>query len=341
MEKIDFVVTWVDGNDPAWQAEKRKYQPSDKVDAGVVRYRDWDVLQYWFRGVEKFAPWVNHIYFVTWGHIPAWLNTENPKLTVVKHSDFIPEQYLPTFSCRPIEFNLHRIPGLSENFVYFNDDMFLIAPTKEEDFFKNGLPCDVAMACPLYFGGKDENGVKWKINQVHLAPIYDMFALNNSFDKREVMKKNWKKWFSPKYGSAVIRTLLLTPWKKFTGLICYHLPYSLKKSTFDEVWKENPDQVERACSHKFRDNTDINSWLLSFWQIAKGEFTPRKPNLGMQFGLGDDNQRNERIFSYISNQKGKIICVNDSVTTMEIDDIRAGLVRAFDSILPEKSSFEK
>ena len=70
----------------------------------------------------------------------TWLNTENPKLTVVNHKDYIPEEYLPTFSSHPIELNLHRIKGLSEQFVYFNDDTFIINAMQPEDFFKKGLP---------------------------------------------------------------------------------------------------------------------------------------------------------------------------------------------------------
>ena len=62
---IDFIMIWVDGNDPEWQKEKRKYQPGNTADDREIRYRDWDNLQYWFRAVEKFAPWVNQIHFVT------------------------------------------------------------------------------------------------------------------------------------------------------------------------------------------------------------------------------------------------------------------------------------
>lgn len=61
---IDFIMIWVDGNDPEWQKEKRKYQPGDAADDREIRYRDWDNLQYWFRAVEKFAPWVNPYHFV-------------------------------------------------------------------------------------------------------------------------------------------------------------------------------------------------------------------------------------------------------------------------------------
>ena len=77
------------------------------------------------------------VHFVTWGHIPQWLNTKHPKLNIVCHEDFIPQKFLPTFNSHTIEWNFHRIPGLTEQFVYFNDDMFLLKPVYMEDFFKD------------------------------------------------------------------------------------------------------------------------------------------------------------------------------------------------------------
>ena len=140
---IDFVITWVDGSDPAWREEKEKYQPKADCDVREERYRDWELLPYWFRGVERFAPWVRKIHFITWGHLPAWLDTSNPKLHIVNHRDYIPEEYLPTFCSDTIELFMNRIEGLAEHFVYFNDDMFCIAPLEEDVFFHNGLPRDM------------------------------------------------------------------------------------------------------------------------------------------------------------------------------------------------------
>ena len=87
-----------DGSDSAWIKQRNEYLGIKNDQTQDSRFRDWENLQYWFRGVEKFAPWVNHIYFVTWGHIPSWLNTDHPKLTVVKHEDYIPKQFLPITS---------------------------------------------------------------------------------------------------------------------------------------------------------------------------------------------------------------------------------------------------
>ena len=89
---IDFVIPWVDGSDPAWQKERdakaAQLGSMERCDNRGERYRDWDNLKYWFRGVEKFAPWVHKIYFVTWGHLPEWLDVQHPKLVIVRHEDY-------------------------------------------------------------------------------------------------------------------------------------------------------------------------------------------------------------------------------------------------------------
>ena len=146
-QDIDFVIPWVDGSDPAWIEEFNKYCPEDKriIDASEKRYRDFGLLRYWFRGVEQFAPWVRKVHFVTCGQKPDWLNLSAPKLHWVQHKDYIPQEYLPVFSANPIELMMHKIPGLAEKIVYFNDDFFLTSPVRKKFFFRNGLPCDSAI----------------------------------------------------------------------------------------------------------------------------------------------------------------------------------------------------
>lgn len=101
MNKIDFVVTWVDGGDPIWQTKKAKY--SGAVDTSknsmnsVKAYREWGTFKYWFRGVEKFAPWVNKIYLVTDQQKPSWLDIDNDKLVLIDHTEIICNDYLPVF----------------------------------------------------------------------------------------------------------------------------------------------------------------------------------------------------------------------------------------------------
>ncbi len=138
---IDFVITWVDMNDPEWQKDYARYKgsvnPNEKNSTSVARFRDHGLLKYWFRGVEEFAPWVRKIHFVTCGQKPEWLNAKHHKLNLVSHKDYIPNKFLPVFNSSLIEIYLHKIPDLSEHFVYFNDDFFIINNLTEERFFSN------------------------------------------------------------------------------------------------------------------------------------------------------------------------------------------------------------
>ncbi len=339
MSKIDFVITWVDGNDPKWQDEKRLYS-GQTGDTRESRYRSWDNLQYWFRAVEKFAPWVNKVHFLTYGHYPEWLNLKSKKLHFVKHTDFIPHEYLPTFSCRPIEFNLHRIPGLSEKFVYFNDDMFLLRTVTPSDFFRDNLPCDTALLDALCINGRGRSGEKISMDSLYTAMMFNMAIINRNFSKDEVIKKHLMKWLSPCYGLSSIRTLLLMPWKVFPGIRSPHLPYSYTKSTFFDVWKKEHDVLDVVCTHKFRTNTDVSSALFSFWQIANGQFAPRSPRFGKQTFISNDPKNNAMVYELIEEQKYKVLCINDEYSGGDFESVKKRLNRSFEKILPEKSSFE-
>lgn len=341
MGAIDFVITWVDGNDPVWQQEKAKYQGETSGDTRASRYREWGFLKYWFRSIEKNAPWVRYIHFVTFGHIPDWLDTSNPKLRIVKHTDFIPSQYLPTFSCRPIEFNLHRIDGLSEQFVYFNDDMYLLQLTSEKDFFVKGMPCDVGVLDATIVNGETNDGEHIALQNLYTSLIYNLMVINRNFNKRQCIRQSRNKWYSLKYGSIVMKTILLTPWKKFTGFYTTHCPYSYVRKTFDEVWDKEPNLLESACQHRFRNAQDVSSRLLSFWQIAKGEFYPRSPKAGVARNISADLNKNEKICNEIMNGSYKMMCINDDFHGENYERVQAQYISAFEYLFPEKSSFER
>ena len=328
---IDFVVIWVDGNDPSWRAEKAKYDGNVSGNANSeVRYRDWENLQYWFRGVEKFAPWVNKIHFVTWGHLPEWLDTTNPKLHIVNHKDYIPSEYLPTFSSHTIELNLHRIDGLAEQFVYFNDDMFITAPTKPEDFFQNGKPCDTfALDCICF--NKDSAGF---FNGA------DVMVINEHFDKGRAFKKDFKKWFNPKNRfKNILRTVLLMPWHWFPGFYYQHTPNSFLKATFEELWEKEFEILDSTCKDKFRKTGNVNQWLMKFWQLASGNFVVRRDSFALCYHVKEYNYL--KLLDDIPSQKHCMICINDTADTLDFDGKKEGVNAAFAKLLPEKSSFEK
>ena len=328
--KIDIVVTWVDGNDPKWLQEKEKYNPNKQDNSATVnRYRDLGLMRYWFRGVETFAPWVNKVFFVTCGHYPEWLDLSNPKLKLIKHEDYIPQDVLPVFNSNPIEMYLHNIEELSETFVLFNDDDFLISDTTPEDFFINGLPCESALL-----------GVLSSQNIENVFPhilVNNDAILNKHFSKKEVLRKHRKKFFSFRYGKDVLRNYLLLPFVYFSDFRDLHLPTSHLKSVFKEVWEAEPKEFAARCSNRFRSTNDINHWLMKDWYMCKGQFVPRSPKWGKKFELGVD----EGAEVYIKKQMGKVICLNDSVDTIDYEEIRENLVKAFEKILPCKSSFEK
>ena len=208
--KIDIILPWVDGNDPAWITEREKTEEKYNIikDANSnVRYESWENLQYLFRAIEKNMPWVNNVFLVTWGHLPAFLKTENPKLRIVKHSDYIPKEYLPTFNSNVIEINYHRIPELSENFILFNDDCFPLKSISSEYYFKDNLPCDEAIESPIMpveVGAISSYASYVKANNI--------LEINRHFNKRKVQEANWDKWYFEGYGELLERNKGLNYW---------------------------------------------------------------------------------------------------------------------------------
>ena len=334
---VDIVIPWVDGGDEKWLAEKNKYLPKEKqvdVDASGNRYRDWDNLKYVFRGIEKFAPWVRKVFFVTCGQTPSWMNTKSEKLVLVNHKDYIPNEYLPTFSANPIELNMHRIKDLSEHFVYFNDDFFLIKPTKKDDFFKNGLPRLVAME---------------KSKTVSDDYVFDSIAMNNvrtigkKYSKFEVKKKYRKKWYSLKNPIGIIMNMFYQHTAKigWAGFFMDHLPTPFLKSQIENCWKEFPTELENTSKNKFRSLYDVTQYLFTEYLLCTGRFEPDKfGRKGVAFSLDDEKENNiSDVCQAISKQKYKMICLND-VKVKHFDQTKEQLNNALNSILPEKSSFE-
>lgn len=330
---IDIVVLWVDGSDPAWLEEKSKYAPPAAKDSNSInRYRDWGLLPYWFRCIEKHAPWVRKVHFVTWGHVPAFLNLNAPKLNVVKHTDFIPEEYLPTFSSHTIEMNIHRIPDLAEHFIYFNDDTFLLRPKEKTDFFRNGLPCTYGREVPWTFNG--EVGI-WS----HAA-ANDLGVINAHFPKKEAVRHHGDKFYSKCYGwKNNLRTFMLNTLfpDYFTGFQNLHAPAAYLKRTFEEVWEAEPALLDSTCRDKFRQASNVNQWVCLWWQVASGNFEP-----GIVDNVVDSVTAGnlEAMCGIIEEQAHDFVCINDPDGDVDFEALSVRLKKAFETILPEKSSFE-
>lgn len=340
--EIDFVVLWVDGSDPQWKAERDRYLPikeEKSIDHAENRYRDWDNLQYWFRGVEKFAPWVHKVYFVTNGQKPKWLNEQAEKLVFVKHSDFIPQAYLPTFSANVIENNLFRIKDLSESFVYFNDDVFLTADCPQELFFRNGLPVHPSELMPIVSNGRGDLLMVHMINNV-------LHVINRNFHAKDSIRAHVRKWFSPKEHDIkrVISNFFLSQYPSFVGFHNEHLAVPMRKSVMKAVWEKEPKILYETSTHRFRSAQDVNQYLFRYWNLASGEFECiNAKKLGRVFHLNDE--QNETVVKAacdaIQNPGCKMVCINDSYQDYQrFIEAKTAVNNALAWLLPIKSSFE-
>lgn len=340
-EPIDFVVTWVDGSDPVWLKEKETYERAlgiavERSDNGDERYRDWDVFRYWFRAVETYAPWVRNVYLVTCGQIPSWIDPEAPKLKIVNHSDFIPEKYLPTFSANPIELNLHRIEGLSEHFVYFNDDIFLGRPVRPEDFFTGGFPNYTAAARPLI------NMTNGGFEHMQFST---MGAINSHFadDISQRIDNHPEKWFAREYGQYYIDWNLHAYDRNYLpGMFTPHLGVACRKSAMHKVWEALPDILNETCLHRFRTPKDVIHQIFSIWEILEGNFHPvGKAHHGKLFSA--QLEARDQIAEAIVKGRYRMICINDSEQLSRADylELKNHVKEAFEKAFPAKSHFEK
>lgn len=329
-EEIDFVVTWVNMDDHSWKEEFAKYsgrQVNEKNSVSEARLRDYGFLRYWFRGIEKFAPWVRKIHFISAGQKPEWLDTSNPKIHMVDHRDFIPTEFLPTYNSVVIERYMHRIPGLADRFVYFNDDFFIIRPISPSRFFRNGLPCDIAA---FHYNPSWSQWYKRIKNNIRI--------INRRFDKREVMKRDHDKWFDSSYGSRARWNYLLKPYGKFITLRTPHNAQPYLKETFQEVWEYAGKELTETSSNRFRTVTDYTPELFRTWQICRGNFEPY--NTYSDTKMFPLMLKPGGAIRAIREQKYALVCLNDNVHIRNYAGVMSNIRDAFESILPEKSSFE-
>ena len=333
-EKIDFVLLWVDGNDPEWQKERNKYDANaDSQDGNNRRFRDWNNLQYWFRGVEKYAPWVNKVFFITCGQHPDWLNQDHPKIRVVDHKDFIPKEDLPTFNSNAIEVNLNRIPDLSEHFVLFNDDMFLTNSVKPEDFFVDGLPVDMFMEYPVGCYGANEVMSHIFVNNFNLVGKY--------YTRKNILKNLKTKILNLNYGMGVFYNLIFyfLPYPNFFGVHTFHFAYPHLKSTFNMMWERDGKLIKETSGHRFRDKEDISHYIFRIENLLSGNFVPRnKMKMGKMYHVGKNE---DKLFEAILKKKHKMVCIADEVSDEMFEKARIQLLSVFEKVFSDKSEFEK
>ncbi len=318
VEPIDIVYLWVNGADPVWRRKRQlalarctAQQEEDLAIYGNVagRYRDNGELRFNLRALEKFYPGHGHVYVVTDGQVPDWLQPSDT-LTLVDHRDLMPACALPVFDSGHIESYLHHIPGLAERFIYLNDDVFF------------GADVDPA----LWFG---DAGVA-VFNETSAIPDYDVLQPNETaLVNASVLSKHWLSGRYPQYRHA--------------PSIFAHSPRPMLKSVLHELEQAAPELFEQVRQTIFR------SWrvpplvpdLVPRWML----YTGRAAVLGLDpLYVSSGAPDAERQFQTLIDEFGKLLffCINDTSDDAqddaeELQRIAATLRR----LLPEPSSFER
>lgn len=314
-EPIDIVYLWVDGSDHEWQNVRNYYLSSEhiaktKPDATAQnRFSDHEELKYSLRSIWKFAPFFHHIYIVTMGQQPRWLKP-SPHITIVDHKEiFTDADCLPTFNSMAIECHLHRIPNLSEHFIYFNDDMFL-----------------GRLVSPLDFFTKDGK-IRVLLESSACLPSGSPRESDNSF---LLACRNTNILLDEHYGSA--RRKLI-----------YHAPYALMKSYMEQAEMEFYEAFDSTSLHKFRSPSDytITNGLVQYYCLYNNKATAGNLKT-MTITLYDDKdvKMTKRAFEDIREFQPHTICFQDKMSdnNKHIEDL---LYRFLDQYFPDAAPWEQ
>ena len=317
---IDIVYLWVDGADPAWRARRRQaYAAWDAAHPGQLalhgnvagRYRDNGELRYNLRALERFFPGHGHVYLLTDRQVPAWLRA-SPRLTVVDHRSLMPAAALPVFDSGHIESYLHHIPGLSELFLYLNDDVFFGAPFDPALWFGQGEGrcLNVFMESAQL---EDGDGLRADV----AAPV-NCAALS-------------RRWLSMRYADYVHEPRLYA-----------HAPRPMLKSALLELEALAPEMFAQVRTTVFR------SWqvpallpdLVPRWMVYMG-YARQQVLDPLHIASGDGAA--PRQLAQLQARFGRLpfFCINDTCDEADDDDPRLLRVAAtLQRLLPLPSSFE-
>ena len=278
---IDVVYTWVDGSDPEWQKCLKEYAEKEQnltvSSIAKKRFNNHDELRYSLRSIYEFAPWVNHIYIVTFGQRPKWL-MDTPMVTVVDHKEiFTNPDDLPTFNSMAIECHLQQIPGLQEHYLYFNDDVFLGKPVTPEDFFSPADKMKIFLSkreLPLGLPTPGEEG---------------FFAASKN-----------------------TRILMGTTFGSEPQFMHSHTPYPTLKSFVKEVEEHFSEIFTKVSSHRFRSIDDylITNGIIPYSALYT-EVGELIPDQGTTYTFGRDPSHDLKMFKKLTSDQPRFFCIQD------------------------------
>ncbi|GAA3930719.1 stealth family protein [Microbacterium soli] len=330
-DPIDFVVTWVNSDDLEWRARRdsarRKHGLSvSGGGAGEERHREWGLFRYWFRSIEKHCPWVRRIYLVHAGRLPEWLDVSHPRLSVVSDQELLGDD-VQTFNSHAVESQLLRLEGLSEKFVYFNDDFYIGRPLRPDFFFPGGLPYGVNVPTILADGD----------DRAH-AMLNASGLINRHFSRREYWSHVVRRTLRPASGAMLARAPLFLASSVIPPVTDPHVGMPFLRTVVEEAFAAEPEAIAAASRAVFRSPLDVAPlYYASMWHFARGAYTARsKKTLGRYFSLSGDLAP---IIAAIESEKYAQFCLNDAAID-DLDVREATLARAFQARFPEVSDYE-
>ena len=328
-EKIDIVYLWVDGNDSAWRHKRQEalcrlsadnHNSIAKYGNVEGRFRDNDELRYSLRALERYFPDCGHVYIVTDAQKPAWLqNSTNAsaQITVIDHKDLIPASKLPTFDSANIESYIHRIPNLSEQYFYLNDDVFFGSPVNLNDWFSTD---------GIRIGWSDD----LPVSNLGLQP--DATALENACR----LSIQWLKSHEITHPSAHLNPF------KHTYRTFAHAPRPMLKSMLIALEAEAADLFESVRSTVFRawDKPTIVSDFVLRWALANGRATLHDYS-HIYLSTGDIKTRTDLESFIAADGLLDFFCINDTTDDADNLDPRLAMVQAaLQTMFPKASRFE-
>jgi hypothetical protein len=281
---IDIVYAWVDGNDPKWKAKFNKYKgvTADLSERNNTesRYKDRQELKYSLRSVHMYAPFVRNIYIVTDGQVPEWLNKSVPGIKVVDHKDiFSDPSVLPVFNSHAIGTQVHNIKGLSDRYLYLNDDMMfgrLITPQK---FFYSSGVAKVAASPALIHAGSPKD--------------YEPAPSSGGKNVRKALEKSFGRYITHKFK---------------------HSPNPQIKEVIYEIEKRYPDIVKQTMRSRFRNKTDLQ--FASQFHHSYSLITGRAVTASMRSAVVNISEKDARAIldDLLKKRDAYTLCLNESET---------------------------
>ena len=289
----------------------------DRDDATANRrFRDHGELRYSLRSLERHARWIRNVVVVTNGHLPEWLETRNPRLRHVRHDEiFADPDSLPTFNSHAIELQLHRIPGLSPRFLYFNDDVFLGRDVSRDD----------------YINGRD--GQKFYFQSTNLprdensGPVHDRaYAFTQNLLDSHLDRP------------APARHLPA------------HVPQLYNREALERLEQKYPEAISKTAGRRFRSARDFvlriayaidqmeSRDIENNESVVLDHFSAAYAFIRMQRQAGDTLYA----FLQLLKLRPRVFCINDDLGDTEDDyKLVAAMRQALNVLFPVPSSFER